>query len=94
MDLPLYESTGKPTANVLAFGAERQSHFVSALDVDAFMARDDFVQRVDQFVRDIRSCDPAPGFDAVMVPGRARSGEREPSGWTRVFRSQPRSGRT
>jgi len=44
-------------------------HFFGAWRIDAFMPVDRFRAMMDEFVRDLRSTRPAPGFDRVLVAG-------------------------
>lgn len=57
-------------------------HFVGALRVDAFIPSTQFKARVDQLARQLRSSEPAPGFEHTYAPGQmeaecARTYQRE-----------------
>ena len=63
-------------------------HAIVAIDVQAFGDVTDFKRRVDALIRDLRSSERLPGFDAVRIPGegsqkarakRSRSGVPVPS---------------
>lgn len=43
--------------------------FVIAIDIAAFRPVDEFVQASEEFLREVKTVPPAPGFDRVMVPG-------------------------
>jgi LDH2 family malate/lactate/ureidoglycolate dehydrogenase len=44
-------------------------HFFGALRVDGFIDPDEFRRRMDEWVRTFRAAKPAPGVEAVLVPG-------------------------
>lgn len=44
-------------------------HFMIAIDVSRFLPYDDFVARMDALSAEAHAVAPAPGFDAVLVPG-------------------------
>ncbi len=56
-------------------------HFMIAIDVARFLPYDDFLARMDALAAEAHAIAPAPGFDAVLVPGEpeeltsARRGE-------------------
>ena len=45
------------------------SHTFIALDIEWFMPLQDFLDRMDAFVNEVKSSKTRPGFDAVLVPG-------------------------
>ncbi|HEV3012894.1 MAG TPA: Ldh family oxidoreductase [Actinomycetota bacterium] len=52
--------------------AERRSgsgHLVLALDVEAFLALEEFNRRVEQLIEEVKSVPLAEGFDEVLYPG-------------------------
>ena len=55
--------------------------FVQAIDIEAFQPLEDFKAEVKRFVDYVKSAEPAPGSDEVLVPG-------ERSWRTRKERSQ------
>jgi LDH2 family malate/lactate/ureidoglycolate dehydrogenase len=44
-------------------------HFFGAMDIDGFEDVDVFKKRIDQWIEVFRKTKPAPGFDAVLIPG-------------------------
>jgi LDH2 family malate/lactate/ureidoglycolate dehydrogenase len=44
-------------------------HFMIAIDVSRFLPMDDFIARMDALAAEAHATAPAPGFDAVLVPG-------------------------
>lgn len=44
-------------------------HFMIAIDVSRFLPMEDFLARMDALAAEARGTAPAPGFDAVLVPG-------------------------
>jgi LDH2 family malate/lactate/ureidoglycolate dehydrogenase len=46
-----------------------QSFFMQAIDVERFVPKQVFQNRMDQIVRDVRSSPPAEGFGEVLLPG-------------------------
>lgn len=44
-------------------------HFFGAMDIDGFEDVDVFKKRIDQWINVFRNTKPAPGFDAVLIPG-------------------------
>lgn len=44
-------------------------HFVLAIDPEAFLPGGQFGQRVDWWIREIKTSEPAPGFDEIIIPG-------------------------
>lgn len=44
-------------------------HFVGAIDIASYLPADEFKQRVDQMIREIKSIPPAEEFDEVFLPG-------------------------
>lgn len=46
-----------------------QSFFFQAIDVERFVPREVYQDRMDQVIRDVRSVPPAEGFREVLVPG-------------------------
>lgn len=44
-------------------------HFFGAMDIDGFEDVDVFKKRIDQWIDVFRNTTPAPGFDAVLIPG-------------------------
>ena len=52
--------------------ATNTGHFIVALDVARFMPLDTFKAEVDRHLRDLRSSQLLPGFDAIRLPGERR----------------------
>jgi LDH2 family malate/lactate/ureidoglycolate dehydrogenase len=48
---------------------QRVSHLFIALDPDAWLGRDEFLDGVEEFVQRVRALPPAEGFDRVLLPG-------------------------
>ncbi len=48
---------------------QQVSHFALAIDPSAFLPRDQFTERVDSLIDQVRSVPPAPGFERVYAPG-------------------------
>lgn len=48
---------------------ERCGHFLSAINVEAFIPSVDFYQRIDRYIEDIKRCQPRAGVDQIYVPG-------------------------
>jgi len=44
-------------------------HFLGAVNVESFMPVPEFKARMDRMIAEIKSADPAPDFDEVLVPG-------------------------
>lgn len=44
-------------------------HFFGAMDIDGFEDVEVFKKRIDQWIEVFRKTKPAPGFDAVLIPG-------------------------
>ncbi len=51
--------------------------FVQAIRIEAFRDLDAFRAEVGRFIDYVKSAQPAPGFDEVMVPGERSHGARE-----------------
>lgn len=51
-------------------------HFVIAIDIARFLPTEDFLARMDALAAEARSIAPAPGFDAVLVPGEPEERSR------------------
>lgn len=47
-------------------------HFIVALDVSRFTPLDTFKAEVDRHLRDLRTSEKLPGFDAIRIPGEQR----------------------
>jgi LDH2 family malate/lactate/ureidoglycolate dehydrogenase len=47
----------------------RASQFYLAIDVERFLPREEFIERIDRLVATIKSAQPATGFDEVLVAG-------------------------
>ncbi|MDO8568041.1 MAG: Ldh family oxidoreductase [Dehalococcoidales bacterium] len=47
----------------------RQGNFILALNIAAFMPLNEFTARIDRLVKDLKSCEPAPGVKEVLLPG-------------------------
>ena len=45
------------------------AHTFVALDIAWFMPVDEFKQRMDAFIREVKSSKLRPGFDEILVPG-------------------------
>ncbi len=58
------------TLHVARLGLSFANHFVAAIDVDAFVDRESFLDAMDLFLGDLKSSTPAPGHDAVLVAGQ------------------------
>jgi uncharacterized oxidoreductase len=50
--------------------------FLAAIAVEAFCPPDRFREQVGLLIRHVKSCPPAPGFEAVLVPGEKEVQER------------------
>jgi LDH2 family malate/lactate/ureidoglycolate dehydrogenase len=48
---------------------QRVGHLLAALAVDSFTPIAEFKSRVDELIREIRYCPPAPGFERIYLPG-------------------------
>jgi LDH2 family malate/lactate/ureidoglycolate dehydrogenase len=48
---------------------QRVGHLLAALAVDSFTPIAEFKARVDELIREVQSCPPAPGFEGVYLPG-------------------------
>lgn len=59
-------------------GAERigNSFLAVVLDIRQFRSIEDFHSDVEQFVRYVKNCPPAPGFKDILVPGEMEDRER------------------
>lgn len=44
-------------------------HFFGAMDIDGFEDVDVFKKRIDQWIEVFRNTKPAPGYEAVLIPG-------------------------
>ncbi len=44
-------------------------HFFGAIRIDAFMDPDEFKERIDQWIRTMRSTEPAPETEGPLIPG-------------------------
>ena len=44
-------------------------HFFGALEIDAFIDKDEFKKQIDEWVRVFRKTKPAPGTDGPLIPG-------------------------
>lgn len=58
------------TLHVARLGLSFANHFVAAIDVDAFVDRDGFLDAMDLFLGDLKSSEPAAGHDEVLVAGQ------------------------
>ena len=52
-------------------------HFFQAMDIRHFMPVDEFKERVDSLVRQLKSATLAPGFDRIYAPGEIEFLEKE-----------------
>lgn len=66
LDVKHQWDTGRGAENQ---GVSRTGHTVIAIPVKAFMDVDEFKGRVDDLVRELRSCPTQPGVESVLVPG-------------------------
>lgn len=48
-----------------------------AINIDAFVPRESFKEKVDKLIKDIKSCQPAAGFKEVLIPGELEFREEE-----------------
>jgi LDH2 family malate/lactate/ureidoglycolate dehydrogenase len=48
---------------------QRVGHLLAAIAIDSFMPVAEFKARIDELVREIRGCPPAPGIERVYLPG-------------------------
>lgn len=58
-------------------------HFVMAIDIEAFMPKNEFKRRVDFLIRLIKNSTLAPGFEEILIPGEREfkmEGERRDKG--------------
>jgi LDH2 family malate/lactate/ureidoglycolate dehydrogenase len=44
-------------------------HFFGAMRIDGFIEPDEFKRRIDDWIRTMRSTEPAPGTDGPLIPG-------------------------
>jgi LDH2 family malate/lactate/ureidoglycolate dehydrogenase len=44
-------------------------HFFGALEIDAFIDKDEFKKQIDEWIRVFRNTKPAPGTDGPLIPG-------------------------
>jgi L-2-hydroxycarboxylate dehydrogenase (NAD+) len=44
-------------------------HFFGALEIDAFIDKDEFKKQIDEWIRVFRSSKPAPGTNGPLIPG-------------------------
>lgn len=62
---------------------QRIGHFVGALNIEAFVPKDEFEKRIAQMFSEIKSIPPAEGFKEVLIPGELeaqRKAERSKNG--------------
>ncbi|WP_261164614.1 Ldh family oxidoreductase [Microbacterium sp. Marseille-Q6965] len=52
-------------------------HFMIAIDISRFIPPADFLARMDALAAEARAIAPAPGFDAVLVPGEPEERARD-----------------
>ena len=64
--------SGAGFAQGVAAGAP--GNFLWALDVEAFMPRDEFLERIDAQIDQVKQGERAPGVDELVVPASAASG--------------------
>ena len=60
--------------------------FIMALDIGAFVGRDQFRDEMQSFVQFLKSARLAPGFDEILMPGEmeARMRQAERSAWREI----------
>jgi len=51
-------------------------HFLIAIDIARFLPREEFLARMDALAAEAHAIAPAPGFDAVLVPGEPEERSR------------------
>lgn len=44
-------------------------HFFMLLDIDAFIAKQEFIDRMDQAIDSMKACRKRPGVDEILIPG-------------------------
>jgi LDH2 family malate/lactate/ureidoglycolate dehydrogenase len=44
-------------------------HFFGAMQIDAFIDKDEFKRQIDEWIRDFRNTKPAPGTGGPLIPG-------------------------
>ena len=54
-----------------------EGHFILAFRIDNFIPVDEFKSRMDEMIRQIKSSEPAKGFDRVYLPGEPEFEEKE-----------------
>jgi LDH2 family malate/lactate/ureidoglycolate dehydrogenase len=48
---------------------QHNGHFVIALNIDKFIGAAAFKSRMDDYIRQMRASEPAPGFTEILMPG-------------------------
>jgi LDH2 family malate/lactate/ureidoglycolate dehydrogenase len=68
---------------------QRNGHFVIAIDVAAFLDVPSFKQRMDEYIREMKASERAPGFDEILMPGEIefRNEERQRAEGIQLSRS-------
>ena len=61
----------------MRYGSYGMGQFFLAIDVGQFIAVDEFKERSDSLIRQLRSAKLAPGFDRIYVPGEIAFLEKE-----------------
>lgn len=66
----IFSSLLSDTLHVARLGLSFANHFVAAMDVEAFVDRDSFLDAMDLFLGDLKSSEPAAGHGQVLVAGQ------------------------